>query len=322
MSDHRRARLLIWFGLAAAAIGLLIAALLPGPDASRATGAGFGPGPVTPGTPVTPAWAAIDGLAPGLEPDSTNPCQAGRVDCLDVVVAEMEARFTALACQHTAPFAFTYLETTREVQRRVADPEFFVEPAVVSQLDALFARLYFDAIDNWKAGRVEDVPGAWRLAFQAAEEGRTSAAADVFLGMNAHISRDLAYAVAQVVGANTGMIADPTDYLRVNEIIAEVQGPMLDGAAERFDPGLSELASLLPAEAGVTSVELIARWRQQSLDLGQRLAAAESIEEAALVAAEIERNAVAGAVMILNADSSLPADADPFNRDEYCESRL
>ena len=322
MSDRRRARLLIWIGLAAAATGLLIAAVVPGPDATGATGSGFGPGPVTPGTPVTPEWAAVGGLTPGLDPDSTNPCKAGSVECLDVVVGEMEARFDALACAHTAPFAFTYLETTRDVQRRVADPEFFVEPAVVSQLDALFARLYFDAIDNWEAGRFEDVPGAWRLAFQAADEGRTSAAADVFLGMNAHISRDLAYAVAQVVGANTGMIADPTDYLRVNEIIAEVQGPMLDGAAERFDPQLSELASLLPADIGVDSVELIARWRQQSLDLGQRLAAARSIEEATAVSAEIERNAVAGAVMILNADSSLSVDDELFDRDEYCEAHL
>lgn len=320
MNDGSRGRLLVALGLAGATVGLVVAAAAPGPQVAGSPPAGFGPGPVTPATPVTAEWAAASAMTPGIEPGATNPCQAGRIECLDVVIAEMEARFERLGCAHTAPFAFTYLETTRDVRRRVADPDFFVEPPVISQLDALFARLYFDAFDNWTAGRTEEVPGAWRIAFQAADEGRTSAAADVFLGMNAHISRDLAYAVAEVVGAGSGMMSDPTDYLLVNEVIAEVQGPMLDGAAARFDPRLSDLASLLPAEAGVTSVELIAQWRQQSFDLGRRLAAAESEHERAAVAGEIERNAVAGAAMILNADASLPEQEPPLDRDEYCEA--
>jgi hypothetical protein len=321
MNDDRRGRMLVGLTLAGAAIGLAVAALTPGPGAAVTPGPGFGPGPVTPADPVTPAWAEVVDLEPGIDPAAAEPCRAGRVECLDVVIAEMEARFERLGCAHTAPFAFTYLETTRDVRRRVADPDFFVDPPVISQLDAVFARLYFDAIDNWKAGRVDEVPGAWRIAFQAADEGRTSAAADVFLGMNAHISRDLAYAVALVASADGDMMSDPTDYLLVNEVIAEVQGPMLEGAAARFDPSLADLASLLPAEAGVSSVELIARWRQESFDLGIRLATAGSDEERAAVAAEIERNAVAGATMILNADSSLRPKQPPFDRDGYCESQ-
>ena len=320
MSDSRRARLLVLTGLVGAAIGLLIAALQPGSVDAETPVPGFGPGPVSPGTPVTSAWGEVAGLVPGIDPDSANDCQAGRVTCLVVVVEEMDARLEQLGCDHTAPFAFTYLETTRGVSRRVAEPDFFVEPAVVAQLDALFARLYFDAIDNWEAGRHDDVPAAWRIAFQAADEGRTSAAADIFLGMNAHITRDLAYAVAQVVGADTGMLSDGTDYLLVNDIIAEVQEPLLADASERYDPRLSDLASLVPPEAGVTSVELIDRWRRQSFDLGLRLAAARSAEESAAIAAEIERNAVAGAVLILNADSSVPVEGPPLDRDEYCES--
>ena len=320
MNDQRRARKLALLGVAMVAAALLIAAVQPGPDEAELLGPGFGAGPVMAGDPVTTAWAEVAGLEPGVVSASSDPCEAGDVECLDVVVAEMEARFDNLGCAHTAPFAFTYLETTRDVRRRVADPDFFADPPAMAQLDALFARLYFDAIDNWEAGRTDNVPGAWQIAFQAADEGRTSAAADVFLGMNAHISRDLAYAVAEVVGAETGMLDDPADYLLVNEVIAEVQGPMLEGAAARFDPQLAELASLLPPEAGATSVELIARWRQQSLDLGRRLALASSSEEQDAVAAEIERNAVAAAAMILNADSSLPPPGDPFNRDAYCES--
>jgi hypothetical protein len=321
MRDRGRPRLLVWVCVAGAAIVLLIVAVQPGPEAARPLVSGFGPGPVTPATPVTPAWAEFADFEPGIVANSQNPCEAGSVECLDVVVGEMEARLGQRPCAHTSPFAFTYLETTRDVRRRVAQPDFFVEPPVISQLDAIFARLYFDAFDNWKADRTDEVPGAWQIAFQAADEGRTSAAADVFLGMNAHISRDLAYAVALVASAEPGMLEDPTDYLLVNEIIAEVQGPMLAGASERFDPRLAELTSLLPAEAEVSSVELIAQWRDRSFELGSRLANAGSDEERTAVAAEIERNAVAGAVMILNADSSLKVDGPPLNRDEYCESR-
>jgi hypothetical protein len=320
MTDTTRARLLVSVALAGAAIGLLIAAIQPGPESAASTPPGFGPGPVTPSTPVTPAWAGSAAIEPGIVPDSDDPCRAGSVACLDAVVGEMEARLDQRPCAHTSPFAFTYLETTRDVRRRVAQPDFFVNSPVISQLDAIFATLYFDAFDNWTAGRSDEVPGAWRIAFQAADEGQTSAAADVFLGMNAHISRDLAYAVARVARAEPGMLEDPTDYLLVNEIIADVQGPMLADAADRFDPRLAGLTSLLPAGAGVSSVELIAQWRDQSLDLGSRLASAESDEERVAVAAEIERNAVAGAVMILNADASLAVDGPPFDRDEYCES--
>lgn len=320
MSDNRRGRLFVLVGLACVVVGLAIAALLPGPVEPGSTGPGFGPGPVSPGAAVTPAWAEVAGLVPGVEPNAANPCQAGRPGCLDVVVAEMEARLASLGCAHTAPFAFTYLEMTREVTRSVNAPDFFLAPAVVAQLDALFARLYFDAIDNWSAGRRGDVPPVWQMAFQAADGGGTSAAADLFLGMNAHISRDLAYAVAQLLGSRADLFDDSTDFLLVNEVIAEVQDPMLEGAAARFDPRLTELTSLLPPEAGVTSVDLIAHWRQQAFVQGTRLASASTAEERSAVAAEIERTAVAGAVMILNADSTLAAEGSQLDRDVYCEA--
>jgi hypothetical protein len=321
MTDQRRARSLLLFGLAATLAALAVAALLPGPTDARSPGRGFGQGPVSPGTALTPGWAEVAGLAPGIDPDSANSCEVGRASCLDAVVAEMEARFDQRPCAHTAPFAFTYLEMTREVGRNVAQPDFFGDPSLLAHLDALFAKLYFDAFDNWTAGRHDEVPAAWRIAFRAAAEGRTSAAGDVFLGMNAHISRDLAYAVAQVISADGGVFADNTDYLLVNETIAAVQRPMLAAAAERFDPGLSDLDSLVPTQAGVTSVDLIALWRQQAFELGQRLATARTSEERAVVEAEIERTAVAGAVMILNADTSLRGADAQIDRDGYCELR-
>lgn len=300
-----------------------IAAARPASEAT-APGAGFGVGPVTPHEPRTDAWAAIArDLEPVLDPGSSNPCTAGELHCLEAVVTEMEARLDELGCAHPAPFAFTYLETTRGVDDHLARDGLFEDPAEIAHLDALFAVLYFDAIDNWQAGRHDQVPPAWQMAFAAADDRRVTAAVDVMLGMNAHISRDLAYAVARQRGEDPRpRDHDPTDFFRIDDVIQAVQQPMLEGAAARFDPHLATLSeTLIPAEAAIDSAALIGLWREQAYGFGVRLAAADGPDERAAVAAEIERAAVASAVLILNVgvtrDLGLAVDA----RERYCSEQ-
>jgi hypothetical protein len=306
--------------VAAVVVTAAVVALRPGPVEVDAFAAGFGPGPVAAGTPQTAAWAAVvDDLAPGVVPGSPNDCVAGRLVCLDAVVAEMQARFDRLGCAHTAPFAFTYLEMTRGVQARVAEPGFFEDPAGLAHLDALFAQLYFDAFDSWEAGRLDHVPGAWQMAFEAAELRRSSAAADLLLGMNAHISRDLAYTVAMVLEAAPGAVEDPSDFALVNQVIGEVRLPMLRGAAARFDPTLAELDIEIDPSLGLDAVDLIGRWREEAFELGRRLAEAGDDQERLEVIAEIERNAVAGATIILNADATMGTGLPAEERLAHCE---
>jgi hypothetical protein len=281
--------------------------------------AGFGTLSSQHGTARTDEWAAVVGAAAGIVPDSDNACERGDAACLDAVVGEMEARLEALGCAHTGPFAFTYLEMTRGVQRRLQDPGYFAVPAGTANFDARFGRAYFDAFDNWSTGRQDDVPGAWQIAFEAAAGGRTSAAADLLLGMNAHIARDLPYIVASAIDANPAIADAPEDFLRVNEVIGEVKGPMLRAAAERFDPAIATLDQPVPAIARDGSVDLIAKWRNHAFDLGRQLALAPTAGKAA-VAAQIERESVATAVLVLNADATdtIPQSAD---RDRYCEQQ-
>jgi hypothetical protein len=300
----------------AVALTAAVVALRPGPVEVDAFTPGFGPGPVEAGTPVTAEWAAVVGdLTPGVVPGSSNDCVAGRLACLDAVVAEMQARFDRLGCAHTAPFAFTYLEMTRGVQARVAEPGFFEDPAGLAHLDALFAQLYFDAFDSWAAGRHEHVPGAWQMAFEAADLRRSSAAADLLLGMNAHISRDLAYTVAMVLEAAPDTVEDPSDFALVNQVIGEVRVPMLEASARRFDPTLAELDPSL----GLDAVDLIGRWRDEAFELGRRLAQARDDHERLEVIAEIERNAVAGATIVLNADATMGTGLPAEERLAHCE---
>lgn len=312
-------------GLAVAAVVVTAAAVAAGTtqhDDRPPPGPGFGSGPVTPADPLDPSWARVaDGLVPGVDPDSPDPCQSGREECLDAVVAEMAARLEAQGCAHTAPFAFTYLEMTRGVGRAVADPSFFAAPEVTAHLDALFARFYFDAFDSWVAGRRDEVPGAWQMAFEAADRGESSAAADMLLGMNAHISRDLAYAVDEALGGGSGPGIDRADFGLVNEVIRDVAPDMLDEASDRFDPRLAELDDL-QGDLGpdVDTTELIALWRDQALTFGQRLHDAPTPEARRLVEGEIERAAVAGATVVLNADAVGDLGLPPAQRDAHCEA--
>ena len=45
--------------------------------------------------------------------------------------------------------------------------------SIARHLDALFARLYFRSYDAYEAGKLDDVPPAWRIAFDSARRGLT-----------------------------------------------------------------------------------------------------------------------------------------------------
>lgn len=304
----------------AATAGLALAgsAAIDRGGASATIRPGFGAGPVQPGTPRTDDWAAVVDFDARIDPASDNTCARGDAACLSSVVGEMAARLERQDCAHTAPFAFTYLEMTRGVERAVSDPTFFDDRRSTVHADALFARLYFDAFDNWAAGRLDDVPGVWRIAFEAAARAETNAATDLLLGMNAHISRDLPYVVADVAAWQGS--GGREDFERVNQVIARVKSPMLRQAAERFDPSLALLDLPLPALAASDSAELIATWRNQALDRGVRLANADSGSERAEIEGEIERSALATAVLLLNAGTVMQGPVPPAARDAYCEA--
>ena len=174
-----------------------------------------------------PQWRQIaPGLGGALAPASPNPCNSGRAACMAAVVTEMTHRIEALGCSDLAPFAAMYRQVSEEVKASV-DARRYAEPAYASHLDAVFASLYFHAVDAWRAGDRDSVPRAWRMAFSAAEHRRVSTLGDMLLGMNAHISRDLPYALA-TVGLRFPDGRDATgDIAAVDADIQRAQAPML-----------------------------------------------------------------------------------------------
>ena len=165
-------------------------------------------------------WSALlPGLTTEFDPSSENDCTAGRTKCVDAAIHEMRRRFDPLAesCDHDSIFALAYLRTTEEYRRTIEDPTFFEDTAFVNHEDVVFASLYFDAFDAWHRGRRADVPGAWQIAFQGAADRALPASGNLALGINAHIQRDLPFALAAIGLVKPDGSTRKTDHDRVNE---------------------------------------------------------------------------------------------------------
>jgi len=94
-------------------------------------------------------------------------------------------------------FNSLYLEVTLAVRERVVSGAFDSPQGTtfIAALDAVFASFYFTALRNWFA--CVSAPASWRVLF--AERSNRSLARIQFAlaGVNAHINRDLAPAIAR-----------------------------------------------------------------------------------------------------------------------------
>ena len=79
-----------------------------------------------------------------------------------------------------------------------------IDPKYLYTEDGLFANFYFKVIRAWRRG--EPIPEAWRIAFQAAEDGDKAGVQDMLLGINAHVQNDMPFVLASL-GLRTGMAA-------------------------------------------------------------------------------------------------------------------
>jgi hypothetical protein len=287
--------------------------------------AGCGPASVTPPmqTAGEGAWQAVARSMPAVaDRSSTNICGSGSRACIESVAAEMTRRFDALdaRCSHEAPFALLYLQVTRAVGNQGAQR--FDNQAYLNHLDAVFANLYFTAYDNWQSGRRERVPEAWRIAFEAADRGTVSVLGDMLLGMNAHISRDLPFALARTGLREPNGQSAEGDFNRVNGLLGNVTPATLTKEARRYDPTLN-MSVLEPARLySVSLQQVLAAWRSDSWRNAERLLAARTPAERAAVAQSIERGATGRARLIAALTSNLVTGPSAAVRNAYCERRV
>ena len=245
------------------------------------------------------------------------PCGPGPApSCVDGVIEEMIEGWTPLddTCDHRAVFALTYLRTTQRFREYLSDRRgsaFFADEPASIQLDRAFADLYFSAFSDYPAGAA---PPAWRVAFDAAAAGRTNAIQDAFLGMNAHIQRDLPLALVATGIVDARGASRKPDHDRVNEILSAVWDEIEVEIGERYDPHVRLInASPSPADE-MFSLEELKSWREAAWRNAERLALAQSDSERAQVMDQIETYSTAWARLIAATDLSWHAQ----QRDAYC----
>src|SRR5215213_985469 len=211
----------------------------------------------------------------------------------------MERRFDPLAtaCDHDAIFSLTYLRTTEEYRRTINDPTFFDDTRFVNHEDAVFARYYFDAYDNWAAGRRLAVPPAWAIAFRAADERAVSASGNMLLGINAHVQRDLPIVLAAIGLVKPDGSSRKPDHDKVDVFLNRVEDDLYPEIARRFDPTIDD--GDLPTTLDDTGAfQLMAAWREKAWRNAEALVSAPSAEARAEVAATIEADAATEAETI------------------------
>jgi hypothetical protein len=181
-----------------------------------------------PANPYTPA---------GTDPLPWDVCKQGQPSCPSNVIKEMINRWEPLdaSCDHRAVFALTYLRTTQEFARTISEaPDTFSDIPWITHEDAVFAQLYFNAYDDYVAGR--SVPQAWRIAFDNARNPNIEGMGDLLLGMNAHINRDLPYTLAHVGLVKADGTTRKLDHDKVNEFLDRVIDPLQIELGRLYDP--------------------------------------------------------------------------------------
>jgi hypothetical protein len=270
-----------------------------------------------------PPFVGWSSLLPGLslpyEVTSPDDCAAGRVQCVDKVIRQLNQQLEPLAssCDHDAIFSLTYLRVTQEYRRTVETPTFFDDTSFVNHEDFVFARYYFAAYDAWAKGRTADVPPAWRVAFDAARDRAVSANGNLLLGINAHVQRDLPFVLYSLGLVKLDGSSRKPDHDRVDQILNRVTDDLISEIARRFDPTIDD--SNLPTTLDDFALfQAIVSWRETAWRHAELLAQAPTPETRDEVAQEIESYAESQARSIRMATQYLPLSGGSAARDAYC----
>jgi Family of unknown function (DUF5995) len=273
-------------------------------------------------TSVLIDWSSLlPGLTDQYDPNSANICVSGHVECVDATIREMARRFGPLAttCNHNALFALLYLRVTQQYRLAVNDPNYFSDNAFVNHEDAVFAKYYFRAMDNYAAGNFAGVPAAWMTALDAASSRSVSGEGDLLLGVNAHVQRDLPFVLAAIGLVKPDGTSRKPDHDLVNQILYQAYEPAITEAAQRFDPSVNfTLPGPLQTASYQTFFQAVEAWREIAWRNAERLVSAPDPVTYAQVAQSIEDYAASQAQLIVADTAYTPPLSSTASRDAYC----
>lgn len=148
-----------------------------------------------------------------------------------------------LTIQHDgrAPFAALYSDITDSAHAAILAHR-FEDNEWLERYMTTFAELYRVAFVGYIDGHADEIPGSWRIAFDAAKDERTLIAQHVSLGVNAHVDRDLSHAlvIAGIGHDRETRESRKRDHFKVNEILRENVDAALQRLAETYAPGFGQ----------------------------------------------------------------------------------
>jgi hypothetical protein len=274
------------------------------------------------GADPIPGVAWTDYLPALPSPSQSHPnriahCERATLRCVRVEIKRMRALRERLGCDHRGVFATSYLELTKTARGALrADPRLLRFPRFFFREDALFANVYFRTVRRWEHG--EDVPEAWRIAFETAASGQVTGAQDMVLGINAHVQNDMPFVLAQLGLRDRAGRSRKVDHDKFNHVLSAGYEPVVTEVGERYDGGMALTnPEAVPAD-DVFGLEMVRQWREQVWRNAERLANASWDAERAEVAQQIQDYAAEWARGI--AATQVPGYR--VERDAYCASRL
>ena len=243
-------------------------------------------------------------------------CRRASVRCIDAQLRRMRNLQGRLGCDHRGVFATTYLELTREIRttwfRRRG---FYRDWRYMFKEVAAFANVYFRTVRAWDRG--EDVPDAWRIAFETARDGDVNGAQDMLLGINAHVQNDMPFVVASLGLRRPNGESRKIDHDRANEVLDWAYERVVTSVADRYDPLVRTTNANWTFADDVLGLEMVKEWREMVWRNAERLLNARDAAERRQVADEIESNAAMWAENIARPEQP----GYRAQRDTYCASR-
>lgn len=142
-----------------------------------------------------------------------------------------------------AVFLSVYRRITAAIDREI-EAGGFADPDWVSRYLVAFANRYRTAFLAYERGNYEAVPEPWVIAFTAAHTEETLAIQRASLGINAHVTYDLAFAI-DTVGIEPDRPRKYADHDRINTVLNAMVDRVQSGLIELYAPGLATVDTTL-----------------------------------------------------------------------------
>jgi len=268
-------------------------------------------------TPYVPWSSVLPGWNDQYTPGSDNTCASGGSQCLGITTQELLNVFTpnAQSCSHLAVFPMAYVRMTQTYGWTRTQSGYYHDVPYMNHMDAVFAKYYTDAYDNWGGGARSAVPQSWLYAFDAAKNKTVTGAGDLLMGMNAHINRDLPFVIYASGLAETDSGSGKADFDAVEQWLNDDTAPLFAEAAQRFDPTINATNN---TAFNFASFQMVSAWREGAWRNAEALANAPDAQARAQIAAGIESYANSVAQSMLRTFATNPLTSSPAVRDAYC----